>query len=300
MEPASTSIKFLSTFSSGTLRSQCKKLAQSECTTARQQIHDLQLKDAISRQELSKLEKEAQSLETQQAAIKEEIAKIEQKLKQEDRQLQAQEEDLATFRVKIAKKKKFKDSQKIINEIETLRQSIHEMKERHEEEVGMYIASQQKIGELSYALGRTPKTAEIMDLMKDLTNMYEEQIQHKDLAINFQERLNQQENQQIRNRLKKVEEKLSRIENERITDNKRIFKLETQTNISENDNGLNIKCIDQDTEMQSIAAAEEIIQKLRAKLSKTQDLSTFVAKLDHQINRHKSKIIDMGKNNLNN
>lgn len=290
MERSGLSGKISSSFSSSNFKI---PNSDSEDSSKKKEIHDLRLKDAIVRQEMMKLDKEAKTMLAKKEEIKSEIARMEQKLKQEDRLLQAQEEDLVNSKTKLSIKKKPKNSEKLLRELERTRQGIHEVKERHEEEIGMYIATQQKIGELSYSISKNKKTAEIMELMKDLTHMFEDQLQHKDAAIKFQEKLNEQENGVLKNKLKRLENKLQTTENIRLIDQKTIYKLESQREISENDNGFNINVIDQETELLSIQAADEILSRLKEKLNKTQDLSTFVAKLDHQITRHKNKIISL-------
>jgi hypothetical protein len=262
--------------------------------TLKELIHDIKLKDAITRQDLMKAEREGQLLRESILKAQKEIQKLEKDLKKDERLLVSQEENIvnATITINMRKKNRRNDNSLVQESIDR-QEALHKtMKQKNEDFCKFLLGLRRKMNQIESLL-KENNTNETMIRMRELINYFEEFLLSVDSAGQREESLYEEELKFYQQQLLLYEKQLNELDHERMTEMKKLYDLETRGSLSESDKVIYSKNVDIKTEQVAIHAAENILAKLKAKLSDSSALDGVVSKIDKQISKHKKRVIQV-------
>ena len=267
--------------------------SQLDISEIRAAIHDIKLKDAITRQDLMKSERENSLLKNQIAKTRQEIDKLEKDLKKDQKLLESQENNIVTAKLDIFNRKKTKknDSNLLKESIERENQLIKDLHKRHIECLNFLSTIRKKSSYLELALKDTKNSNDIMGKMREFINYYEEHIALLDSTTKNEEIIYQEELNFYNQQYLLYEKELRELDGEHLNEMKKLYELENRSNLSESDKVIYSKNVDVKTEQIALSSAEAILARLREKLGNSEVLGGIVTKLDSQLSKHKKKII---------
>lgn len=156
--------------------------ASSQIDLLKDSVHKVKLKDAITRSEVYRAERDKAVLLQTKLEIQKDIAKLERELGQEDRQLKRQEDDLAYLR-----SKDLLNNSNLEEEIEALNDRhkswLTEMLNIHNEERSLLAQNSINLKRLENAFYNK---AELMRNVHDIINGYESLLTLKDNTIRIE------------------------------------------------------------------------------------------------------------------
>lgn len=259
----------------------------------RAEIHDIKLKDAITRQDLMRADRENSLLKSQIAKTRKDIEKLEKDLQKDQKLLESQETNIVSAKLDLLVRKKFQknDANLLQESLERENQLISFIKKRHDFSLSFHSAIRKKSNFLELALKDNKNSNDIMGKMREFINFYEEHLANLDSASKNEEILYKEEEKFYYNQYLLYEKELSESDSARLSEMKKLYELENRSNLSESDKVIYSKNIDVKTEEIALSAAEAILARLKEKLANPNVLGGVVTKLDFQLAKHKKKII---------
>lgn len=264
----------------------------------RDMIHDIKLKDAITRQDIMRAERESQILRESILKAQKQIEKLEKDLKKDERLLVTQEENIVTATITINSRKKSRRNDKgLIQESIDRQEMLHKhLKQKKEDFLKFLTTLRIKTSQLESLLkGSNPN--ETMSKMRELINYFEDYLLTCDSSVKTEENLYEEELQFYEKQFELYEKQMNELDSERMAEMKKLYDLETRGSLSESDKVIYSKNVDIKTEQIAISAAESILAKLRAKLSDSSALDNVISKIDKQIAKHKKRVIQVDLTN---
>jgi hypothetical protein len=256
-------------------------------------IHEMKLKDAITRQEIMRNDRETANLKEKIAKSQLDIQKLEKDLKKDEKLLTSQDENIVAAKIalKTRKRPKKNDLSLIQESIERQHQIIKSLKARHDELLVFLSNIRKKASYIDIALKDNKNSNDIMPKMREFINFYEENLLSLDSATKAEEILYQEQIKFYHEQYNLYEKELEELDAEHVSEIKTLYDLENRSNLSESDKVIYNKNNDTKTEQIAIASAEAILNRLKQKLDNSESLAGVVSKLDSQISKHKKKII---------
>ena len=266
---------------------------QAEVFELREAIHSLKLKDAITRQELMRAERETESLKQQILKCQRETDKLQKDIKKDEKLLESQEENIVAAKLAISNRKKTRrnDYNLMQESIDREHEILKELKRRQDEMIGFLSNIRKRSAYLEMSLKDNKNANDIMSKMREFINYYEEHLASIDSSTSTEEILYQEEIKFYNQQYSLYEKELTEAESEQISEMKNLYELENRSNLSESDKVIYNKNVDLKTEQIAISTAEAILSRLREKLGGSETLGGVVNKLDSQISKHKKKVI---------
>ena len=150
--------------------------SQLDIIEIKEAIHDIKLKDAITRQELMRSEREGANLKEKILKTQKEIAKLEKDLKKDQKLLESQEDNIVTANLEIMNRKKIRknDCNLIQESIDRQNHIVKEIKRRHDELMNFLSSIRKKSNYLDIALKDNKNSNDAMIKMREFINLYEE------------------------------------------------------------------------------------------------------------------------------
>ena len=262
--------------------------------TLREMIHEIKLKDAITRQDLQKADRDGQLLRDSILKAQKEIEKLEKDLKKDERLLVSQEENIVNATITINQRKKNRrNDNSLIQESIDRQEHLHKLLKQKNEDFTKFLSGMRRKMNQIEAMIKEKNSNEVMIKMRELINHFEEYLLQVDFSGQNEENVYDEEINFYQQQLILYEKQLNELDSERMTEMKKLYDLETRGSLSESDKVIYSKNVDVKTEQIAIAAAENILAKLRAKLSDSSALDGVVSKIDKQISKHKKRVIQV-------
>ncbi|CAG9323859.1 unnamed protein product [Blepharisma stoltei] len=255
-------------------------------------IHQLQLKDAITRQELSKAERVKKELSDIKLSIQSDIQRLEKELTQEDRMLQRQEDDLVNIKSKdsIPYKPHRHYASEITFTTEKCRAWIKEMETIHNDETQAHIRTQHNFGNLERDLKRNGDSREIIETMKELINDYESLLALKDSKARVESAFLYQDVEVLKRNYSDEANILEGLRATAFKFQKERYEVEKRVKECCNDEKIEKGLNDKPAEADALQAANQILVRLKEKLGKSNETSPFLTKINQQVNIHKNRV----------
>lgn len=266
--------------------------------TLREMIHDIKLKDAITRQDIMKAEREGQILRESILKAQKQIEKLEKDLKKDERLLISQEENIVNATITINSRKKFRKNDKALIQQSIDRQELlhKHLKQRKEDFLKFLSELRRRVHQLDSLL-KENNTNETMAKMRELINFYENFLLSCDNLVKTEENIYEDELRFYEKQFNLYEKQMNELDSERMAEMKKLYDLETRGSLSECDKVIYSKNVDIKTEQIAISAAESILAKLKMKLSDSSALDNVISKIDKQISKHKKRVIQVDLTN---
>ena len=266
--------------------------------TLREMIHEIKLKDAITRQDLQRADRDGQLLRDSIIKAQKEIEKLEKDLKKDERLLVSQEENIVNATITINQRKKNRrNDNSLIQESIDRQERLHKLLKQKNEDFTKFLSGiKRKMLQIEDMI-KEKNSNEVMIKMRDLINYFEEYLLQVDSFGQNEETLYDEEIRFYQQQFILYEKQLNELDSERMAEMKKLYDLETRGSLSESDKVIYSKNVDVKTEQIAIAAAENILAKLRAKLSDSSTLDGVVSKIDKQISKHKKRVIQIDLTN---
>lgn len=245
----------------------------------RETIHQTQLKDAITRQELSKVQRENEEMKEQITSLQSQLAELEKGISLDERFLTKQEKEIAENRVSVSKlelqQKADFDTQKEL--YDKSRQFIKDIKKRHEEEMNICVEIQNQFKLLRDAVASDAQNNEVMEHMRKIMQLYEDRVKHKEKATEFIEDIGEMQVRDARSRLLAINSEYEEIKQMRIIDRKILHSQDKRLTLRQGDANFN-KVVKDEVSDKAVDIAEKILNRLKEKLVDNTNMSHFVDK----------------------
>lgn len=251
----------------------------SQTQILRETIHQTQLKDAITRQELSKIQRENEEMKEQITSLQSQLAELEKGISLDERFLTKQEKEIAENRVSVSKlelqQKADFDTQKEL--YDKSRQFIKDIKKRHEEEMNICVEIQNQFKLLRDAVASDAQNNEVMEHMRKIMQLYEDRVKHKEKATEFIEDIGEMQVRDARSRLLAINSEYEEIKQMRIIDRKILHSQDKRLTLRQGDANFN-KVVKDEVSDKAVDIAEKILNRLKEKLVDNTNMSHFVDK----------------------
>lgn len=245
----------------------------------RETIHQTQLKDAITRQELSKVQRENEEMKEQITSLQSQLAELEKGISLDERFLTKQEKEIAENRVSVSKlelhQKADFDTQKEL--YDKSRQFIKDIKKRHEEEMNICVEIQNQFKLLRDAVASDAQNNEVMEHMRKIMQLYEDRVKHKEKATEFIEDIGEMQVRDARSSLLAINSEYEEIKQMRIIDRKILHSQDKRLTLRQGDANFN-KVVKDEVSDKAVDIAEKILNRLKEKLVDNTNMSHFVDK----------------------
>jgi hypothetical protein len=245
----------------------------------RETIHQTQLKDAITRQELSKVNRENVEMKQQITALQSQLAELEKGIALDERFLSKQEKEIAENRIaaqklELQQKGEFETQKELYDKC---RQSIKEIKKRHEEEMNICVDIQNQFKLLRDAVASDAQNNEVMEHMRKIMQLYEDRVKHKERATEFIEDIGEMQVRDARSKLLAINSEYEEIKQMRIIDRKILHQQDKRLTLRQGDANFH-KVVKDEVSDKAVDIAEKILNRLKEKLVDNTNMSHFVDK----------------------
>lgn len=245
----------------------------------RETIHQTQLKDAITRQELSKLTRDNSDIKQLIHTLQSQYTELEKGITLDERFLLKQEREIAENRVSMQKpEKKHKAEHEVHKDLyDKSKQFIKNIKNRHEQEMNFCVEIQNQFKFLRDAVGTDSPSNEIMEHMRRIMQLYEDRAKHKENATVLIEEIGELQVKHLRSQVLSVSSELDELKRLRITDHKILHQQDKRLTMRQGDTNFT-KVIKDEVSDKAVDIAEKILTRLKEKLVDNTNMSHFVDK----------------------
>jgi hypothetical protein len=245
----------------------------------RETIHQTQLKDAITRQELSKVNRENVEMKQQITALQSQLAELEKGIALDERFLSKQEKEIAENRIaaqklELQQKGEFETQKELYDKC---RQYIKDIKKRHEEEMNICVDIQNQFKLLRDAVASDAQNNEVMEHMRKIMQLYEDRVKHKERATEFIEDIGEMQVRDARSKLLAINSEYEEIKQMRIIDRKILHQQDKRLTLRQGDANFH-KVVKDEVSDKAVDIAEKILNRLKEKLVDNTNMSHFVDK----------------------
>jgi len=200
-------------------------------STMRETVHNLQLKDAIHRQTIQKLQRESDEFRTENKDFRIRIEKLERERDRDGEYLIKQEEELSKLRVAG----KTKGSAAEISKVKDANEKLKIEKTNMEAFVNEAIGINQQRDEIDtlarniegiLTSNKQLSESKMIEILKNQVKIYEKKLSERDSDTKLSREFYIHENQKLKEENEKLGSQFSDMKRDRVEDQKLIFELE--------------------------------------------------------------------------